>query len=67
LNTSLPFPCARFCWPEHPLRRGCWRTARDVLAELILDGLASADAERMLCGADVRRFRITDASGCSLR
>jgi hypothetical protein len=40
--------------------------ARDVLAELILDGLASADTVRVMAGrkvVDVRRIRI-DRSSC---
>jgi hypothetical protein len=42
---------------------------RTLLAELVLDGLATADTERMQAGVrsvDVRRFKITEAGRVAL-
>ena len=42
---------------------------RDLLADLIVDGLASAATERAMAGfrlVDVRRIRITDAGRAAL-
>jgi hypothetical protein len=39
---------------------------RDVPAELILDGLASARTERMTAGGKARRILITDAGRVAL-
>jgi len=43
---------------------------RNLLAALILDGLARADADRMMAGGkvvNVRRFKITDAERVALQ